>query len=378
MPAPFSGHKHTQASKEKISESSIRTGQLKREESKRQVIKRAEELGMTISSFDGHKVSIECDTCNNIFSLTYQYFQPSKLSCNTYCRVCNPVARQSQAELDLLSAVRQLNPKERIISGDRNVIYPLELDIYIPNLNLAIEYCGMYWHSDINKHDSAHIEKLNKCRDAGIKLITVFEDEWILNRDIVLSVISAKMDILQNRIHARKCKIRQIDQQSSSLFLKENHLQGKGRSKIKFGAYHNDVLVAVMTFSMNEISRRNRNIWEINRFACAKNTVIPGIANRLFRAFVNHSSPKHVISYADLRWGDGAVYEQLGFVRSKDTVINYWYLMFPNITRMHRYGLRKKPNEPKNKTGRQLRQEQGYVRIYDCGNAKYSWRRDSK
>ena len=67
----------------------------------------------------------------------------------------------------------------------RNIIAPLEIDIFIPSKNIAIEYDGLYWHSS-NKFSGRTIEKkyhLNKteqCLKKGIKLIHIFENEWIL------------------------------------------------------------------------------------------------------------------------------------------------------------------------------------------------------
>jgi hypothetical protein len=74
--------------------------------------------------------------------------------------------------------------KGEIITNDRTIIKPMELDIYLPELKLAIEYCGLYWHSEKQgKGKYYHLNKLIKCQEQGIDLITIFSDEWIINQE---------------------------------------------------------------------------------------------------------------------------------------------------------------------------------------------------
>lgn len=51
------------------------------------------------------------------------------------------------------------------------------MDIYIPDLNLAVEVNGMYWHSTKLKPDDYHLNKYNKCKEQGINLVHIFEFE---------------------------------------------------------------------------------------------------------------------------------------------------------------------------------------------------------
>lgn len=65
-----------------------------------------------------------------------------------------------------------------IIENDRNAIKPYELDIYLPDLNLAIEYNSIKYHS-IKEVGNAyyHIKKSIRCRRVGIRLIHIYEFE---------------------------------------------------------------------------------------------------------------------------------------------------------------------------------------------------------
>lgn len=77
------------------------------------------------------------------------------------------------------------------MKNDKKVLNGKELDIYIPSKNLAIEYNGLYWHSDkatLEKNDIPnketrmyakyrHIEKTKLCKEKNIRLIHIFEDD---------------------------------------------------------------------------------------------------------------------------------------------------------------------------------------------------------
>ena len=148
---------------------------------------------------------------------------------------------------------------------------------------------------------------------------------------------------------------------------------GRGRSNYRFGLYYQDTLVSLMTFTNNNLSRRLNNVWEINRFASLLNTTVVGGASRLFRHFLKHINPDTVVSYADNRWSNGQLYQQLGFEKTSNGTPNYWYLL-PNTTRrIHRFSLRKTVGDNPDLTEVQNRAAQGYLRIWDSGSSKWTW-----
>lgn len=69
-----------------------------------------------------------------------------------------------------------------IIIKDRTVIKPYELNIYIPEKRLAIEFNGNYWHSTEQKDYMYHQNKTIACAKQGIRLIHIFEYEWVNNK----------------------------------------------------------------------------------------------------------------------------------------------------------------------------------------------------
>lgn len=133
-----------------------------------------------------------------------------------------------------------------------------------------------------------------------------------------------------------------------------------------------------MTFSALSRAKghkKTENSWELLRFCSLLNTKIPGAASKLFSYFVKNYNPNTVISFADKRWGSGDVYANMKFTQLDDTKINYWYINFKELKRIHRYSLRKNKFDDPNLTEYQNRLNQGYLRIWDCGNTKWIWKR---
>lgn len=318
---------------------------------------------------------LRCLVCSHEFTRTPQVFQPSKWSPEV-CDQCFPVSKTSVGETEIGAFVGGVLG-DRIVRSCMDSIPPLELDVFVPEKRLAIEYCGLWWHSEIaGKHKMYHRFKFDKCKSTGIKLITIFEDEWANNRELCESMISGALGHHRVRLNGRDCIVREITQAEASPFLLKNHIMGQGRSKYKYGLFHGDALVSVMTFSIGELSRKNAGC-EINRLCSKKGVVIRGGASKIFKRFINdHPEITSVTSYADLRWGDGAVYQYMGFINEGMTVPNYWYFRPNELRRYHRYVYRKLPDEPAGITEWTLRQAEGLNRIWDCGHAKWTWARD--
>jgi hypothetical protein len=374
------GKQHTQATKEKI----IASTQKYRDQSKIQTIQNRKQLlekfDLTIIDISRSLIICECNQCKFQFTRTFTNTNEQKLNllrsniCPN-CRENSPL--HSRAELEICEWIRN-NTTYKVRLGDRSVITPLELDIYIPEKKLAIEYCGLYWHSELSgsKHSGYHQNKWQRCKDLGIKLITIFEDEWINKPDIVLAMLSRNLDIGATKLAARKCQIIELNTDQSRTFFDKNHIHGYANSKIKLGLMYNDQLVYAMTFAKKNISRKNSE-WEIQRMAGAANVIVQGGASKLFAEFCRREQPEAVVSYADLKWFTGNSYEKMGFKLQRHTVPGYWYFALPDYTRIHRFTLRKNENDDPTLTEWQNRQAQGWDRIWDCGHAKWTWSKEN-
>ena len=112
-----------------------------------------------------------------------------------------------------------------ILENDRNIISPKELDVYIPQKNLAIEFDGLYFHSTkFGKDSDYHLGKTLACEEKGIRLIHIFEDEWLFKRQIVESIIKSALGIYKQKIFARNCEVKEIDDKTFRNFCNENHI----------------------------------------------------------------------------------------------------------------------------------------------------------
>lgn len=62
------------------------------------------------------------------------------------------------------------NNKIEYLRKNKTIIKPLELDFYIPSENIAIEFNGIYWHSEITgqKNKNYHLNKTELCEKQGI------------------------------------------------------------------------------------------------------------------------------------------------------------------------------------------------------------------
>jgi len=129
-----------------------------------------------------------------------------------------------------------------------------------------------------------------------------------------------------------------------------------------------------MTFSHGSLAKGIRYqhplTWELNRFCTHFDFVISGIASKLLEYFKRNYEWREIFSYADRRWSDGNLYKQLGFKPVSITSPNYWYVK--DFGRIHRFNLRKRPEEPKDIPEHILRLQEGYIRVWDCGNLKFS------
>ena len=321
----------------------------------------------------GESVTIRCKNCDAIRTISRRNLlkRPNGLLCD----VCSPYPEKSdgrsEEEAEFSTWLGSIYDGE-IRLNDRVVLDGQELDVYLPEKQLAFEFDGLYWHSEEFRPRKAHLEKTELCEAKGIQLIHIFEDEWVQKNDIVKSRICGMLGN-NERVFARLCECRNISSKDAKNFLLLNHVQGACKSKYCYGLFHNEELISVMTFGA---SRFKNNEFELLRFCSKKFMNVIGGASKLFKHFlIEHPEVTEVISYADRRWSRGKVYEKLGMHLSKKTPPSYFY--FKQMTRENRMKFQKHKlvslGHSPNETEKQIMSELGYLRIFDCGCLKYSY-----
>lgn len=332
------------------------------------------------------KVCIICHQCNKNNNEHGEFWQEaSSLLSGNGCPKCGCII--SQEENKLVSFIQSILPINcGIYQNDRSVLNGKELDIYIPSHNIAIEYNGLLWHSEkYGKDKTYHLNKTIECKNKGIKLIHIFEDEWIYKNDIVKSKLKQLLNVNYSleTVYARKCIIRVIRPTESTLFLDLNHIQGSCNASVHLGCFYNNTLVGVMSFKKEH---KNKNNWELTRFATDINKHCIGVGGKLFSFFIKNYVYEKIKSFADRRWTldeENNLYSKLGF--KLETILEPDYRYYDkknsNVVRIHKFNFRKQLLHKKyglslNMTEKEIVQQLGFYRIWDCGLLKYVFKNE--
>lgn len=304
----------------------------------------------------------KCLSCSHIWETQIFNRTIHESGCPKCCTTWGP----SKAEEKIDEYLKNDLGVKNIIRNSRKIIKPKELDIYLPDHKLAIEYNGLYWHTEPRKGKKYHINKTKECNKKGIKLIHIFSDDWKNKKDIIKSMIAHAVGKSPNVIYARKCEVVLFDKNKEfAEFFEENHIQGQTLSSWAYGLKYNDELVACLSI---RTPIHHKDAREIARFAVKKFHHIPGAFSKLFKRAKNktlHEDKSVIISYADLSYGDGSVYDKNNLEFMKNTKLNYWYT--DGTKRYNRFKFRAQDG----KSEKQVAKENGVQKIYGCGNKLY-------
>jgi len=332
-----------------------------------------EDLNKKLTFYENNKFEFKCKDCHNItkVSLSNGYLPSCK---------CTEFRGYSLVEEDIYNFLLENISSEIHIKNKDILPNRLELDIYIPDLSKAIEVNGIYWHSEsMGKYRDYHLYKTLKCLEKNIQLIHIFDNEWLFKKPIIQSILRSKFNLIQNKIYARKCEIREIkDSKILREFLNTNHIQGYCYSKWNYGLFYKDELVAVMTFNKNRF-KKNSNELELVRFCNKLNTNVIGGASKLFQYFIRNKTNigDEIISFADRRFSVGHLYYNLGFDFLGNIPPSYFY--WKNNIVLKRMSCQKHKlfklleKFDVNKTEYENMLNNGYKRVWDCGNIKFKY-----
>lgn len=295
------------------------------------------------------------------------------------CDACS--TQKSKVEGEICNLLQNIPYEKR----NRTILDGKEIDIFIPSLKLGIEYNGLRWHTDFafGKGRNYHIGKLNKCNEKGVRLIHIFEDEWMNHKEIVASKIKHIIGIDQNKpkIFARKCTVVEITNTKAKEFLERNHIQGFASASVYLGLLYKSNIIGVMTF----LEEKN-GMWNLNRFVTDINYTCLGAGGKLFKYFISNYKCVEIKSFADRRWTTNPynnLYTKIGFKFDSFTSPDYTYYnpKVEKYKRFHKFGFRKKILNkkyglPLTMTETEMIKALGYDRIWDCGLIKYVYKNE--
>lgn len=319
-------------------------------------------------NIDGRILELISKKCGHKFNIHYDSLKRRIDNNYEYCTICNPTnTGQSQEEKLIVDWIKSLSID--VIERDRT--FGVELDIYIPSKKIAIEFNGLYWHSELYKDKYSHLNKTNICKQNGIDLIHIWEDDWLYKKDIIKSILLNRFSLIRERIWARKCDLKLVSNSDKDDFLIRNHIQGKCKSTYNLGLYSDGELVSLMTFGKRSINGNNE--FELLRFCNKINISVVGSASKLFKYFINNYNSNIITSFADVSQFTGELYKKLGFRYLHRSDPNYWWVV--DGVRHHRFSFNKKRLvkegfDPTN-TEVEIMYGRGFYRIFGCGQDKY-------
>jgi very-short-patch-repair endonuclease len=247
-----------------------------------------------------------------------------------------------------------------------------ELDIFIPSLNIGIEYNGCYFHSDKFREVDYHANKVEHFSKLGIRVIQIWSDSWLCHAERTKSFL---LNILQPKkpIGARKTTCALISQPQYDEFMERFHMQGSTTTGIRVGVFFEGELKSVMGF--RKIAENiNKTGYELIRFA---NDNVVGSFSKALK-FFKQSHEGDIYSFGDLETVDPRknVYLTNGFKEINRIKPDYKYFDRRTGERTHKFNYRKSKFKKlgfdiEGKTERQLADSYGLIRCYDSGKVLY-------
>ena len=188
-------------------------------------------------------------------------------------------------------------------------------------------------------------------RSSGCHPVVITEDRWTAQHEMTAKRLLAHLETFFP-IYARNCEVRRIEKAEAEAFLKENHSYGDAVCRYRYGLFlkrhtgqrgagstgnaanqrgnaddltekslHEIIppgtMVAVAEFSNARKWQKGDKVirsYEWTRYASLPDVRINGGMGKMLKHFIMEVQPDDIMSYADLEWSEGRVYEQLGFM----------------------------------------------------------------
>lgn len=286
-----------------------------------------------------------------------------------------PKCATSQGEKEISMLFRNFPVKTSF--NDRKTIAPYELDIFFPEKDIAIEFNGIYWHSEkMGKKRSYHYDKWKACKDKGIQLIQIWEDDWLYNSTVVTKMLLHKLnlDASEDKVYARNTNIIELSNGEALEFFESNHIQGANiKASIKLGLKDNDGNI-VAGMILKKDSSDEQLTYQLVRYATSKTTV--GGFTKLLTYVERIYNPKSIYTFSDNCVSNGLLYSNNGFLKDKDIAPDYMYVV--NKKRIHKFNYRLKRFRTdealfykKGLTEHQLADLNNIPRIWDAGKIRW-------
>jgi hypothetical protein len=307
-------------------------------------------------------IKVECITCNEQTTSSLRRLQYGR------CFNCDPGGSITQHEISSwIKNTLNVNVKPNnrtVIQGEHRLA---ELDIYIPDHNVAIEYNGLYWHCSLHKSDNYHSNKTISCASSGIRLIHVFEDEWRDKQPIVKSIIKHSLGLTINKTHARKCTVAFLTTKQRKQFFNDNHIDGDTAATVAIGLFNSSNEIVAAISLRHPFHKKYDESIEVARMCTSIDTVVQGGLSKLTseaKKWAKDNGFKKLLSYVDTRLGSGKSWVDSGWIKLNETTPRFWWTDFHDRFNRFKY----KADKSRGMTEAQVAAEANVVKIWGCKN----------
>lgn len=323
--------------------------------------------------FSSYRATWVCKDDSEHTWAAYVYSRTGKFMSG--CPSCNRPG--SKAQYEISSIIRSYLPDCEVFDDYVGLCRgKQQVDIYIKDLNIALEYNGLVWHSDNPKiKPTPTHDKFVECQKNGVDLFVIWEDDWLNNREIVLKWLLRLIGKSEDaKLNARSCYAKLVGCKDSNEFLQNNHIQGPKNGSIRVGLYDGEDLVALAVYS------RTGGKLSLERYATSCN--VRGGFSKLQTWIDRNIEYTSMITFADLTYSRGNLYIANGW--HEDRVLDPDYSYIERNKRNHKFGYRLKNfrNDTKHTGERKWKYEEGMTehqlahlnglwRVYDCGKIRY-------
>lgn len=247
-----------------------------------------------------------------------------------------------------------------------------EIDIYIPEMKLGFEFNGDYWHSEnAGVSPNYHFMKSLACREKGIRLVHVWEHEWINDQEKIKIFLNS-LFIPRQKIRASKCKLKEISSQEFLDFGEKYHLLGSTRAGTRIGLYYNNELVSAIGLSYSN----KKDEWDLKRYIVGKYQIMGGF-QKMFNHFIKVHRPRRIITFVELSKFNGAVDYKNGFVLDKVMREDFFWIV--NNIRVDKWTAWKHFHIDGQSTSdyqSMMMNDFKFFKCYDAGKERLVWKSD--
>lgn len=228
----------------------------------------------------------------------------------------------------------------KVVRHNKKLLNGKELDIYIPDLKIAIEFNGIYWHSSLKKDEYYHQNKTIDCARLGVRLIHIFEYEWEDNQQGIKNYLN---HIIENKISGGT---------EDKTYLGDIKIENNS-GKIELKSEDSSLIVQACEIEDNKVIIEKTYIKDWSYATSFISTCMDKLKEKY----------KNIIYLVDISKYTGNWLLKQGFINDEITEPGYTCIEKSNMDRNSRYV---DLDEELNLSPQQL-SELGLYKIYNCG-----------